>query len=145
MTREIDFSEPLDEADEAYVRDRPWLIQDAELRGETVRFESEEEFTLDSDDETNDETDDQTGDNTEGSEDDEDGDESATGDDTEASDAEDDADEAEDEADGEEVPPYSEWDFADLKTEAGNRGLKQNGSKESLIARLEEHDASQPE
>jgi hypothetical protein len=125
MTREIDFSEPLDEADEAYVRDRPWLIQDAELRGETVRFESEEEFTLDSDDETNDETDDQTGDNTEGSEDD--------------------ADEAEDEADGEEVPPYSEWDFADLKTEAGNRGLKQNGSKESLIARLEEHDASQPE
>jgi hypothetical protein len=125
MTREIDVSEPLVEADEAYVRDRPWLIQDAELRGETVRFESEEEFTLDSDDETNDETDDQTGDNTEGSEDD--------------------ADEAEDEADGEEVPPYSEWDFADLKTEAGNRGLKQNGSKESLIARLEEHDASQPE
>lgn len=143
MTKEIDFSKPLDEADEAYVRDRPWLIQDAELRGETVQFSSEEEFTVDSDeddaaasraqvvDRVNDDTN-----QTESG----DGDESATGDDAEASDSGDG-----DEEDGDEVAPYEEWDYAELKEEAGTRGLSKSGSKEQIIARLQEHDASASE
>lgn len=144
MTKEIDFSKPLDESDEAYVRDRPWLIQDAELRGETVQFSSEEEFTVDSDDEDTTAASgvqvvDRSNDDPNQTES-EDGDESAEGDDAEASD---DGDEGEE--DGDEVAPYEEWDYAELKEEAGTRGLSKSGSKEQIIARLQEHDASASE
>jgi hypothetical protein len=148
MTRNIDFSEPLDEADEAYVRDRPWLIQDAQLRGETVTFASEEEFTLDDSDDdagttpagapgvdvTN-----RVDDDPDQTEDSEDGDESATGDDA-SDESEDDAETDADDEEADDVPSYDEWDYAALKEEAGNRGLTKSGSKEQLIARLTEDD-----
>ncbi len=38
MSRNISFKKPLDGDDAAYVRDRPWLIRDAELQGIKVRF-----------------------------------------------------------------------------------------------------------
>jgi hypothetical protein len=50
MSKEINFHEPLSEADTQYVKDRPWLIQDAELNGIEVQlfdpeldYEDEEE------------------------------------------------------------------------------------------------------
>jgi hypothetical protein len=38
MSKDIKFDKPLSGFDAQYVRDRPWLIRDAELRGEKVRF-----------------------------------------------------------------------------------------------------------
>lgn len=38
MTRKINLKKVLDGDDAQYVRDRPWLIRDAELEGITVRF-----------------------------------------------------------------------------------------------------------
>lgn len=38
MSRDIDFSKPLSEDDTAYVRQRDWLIRDAELSGFDVRL-----------------------------------------------------------------------------------------------------------
>lgn len=38
MTRKINLKKPLDGDNAAYVRDRPWLIRDAELEGIKVRF-----------------------------------------------------------------------------------------------------------
>jgi hypothetical protein len=46
---------------------------------------------------------------------------------------------------GEEIPPYEDWNAADLKAECENRGLPKGGNKSDLIARLEEHDASEPD
>lgn len=43
------------------------------------------------------------------------------------------------------LQPYEDMDHADLKAEAGGRGLSKSGSKAELIARLEEHDAAQAE
>lgn len=51
MSRIIDFDNVLDADEEQYVKDRPWMIRDAELAGQTVRFESEGPF----DDETEEE------------------------------------------------------------------------------------------
>lgn len=43
MSREIDFSKPLSEEEAAYVADRPWISQDADLQGvEIVEDETEE-------------------------------------------------------------------------------------------------------
>lgn len=39
MSRDIDFTQPLNEADEAYVAQRPWLLTDAELKGIEVTYE----------------------------------------------------------------------------------------------------------
>jgi hypothetical protein len=123
MSKKIDFSQPLSEEDEAYVADRPWLRKDAELSGFDVRGESD--FVVD----------------------DEDGDQDPDGftdEDGDQGDAEDESDEESEEEgeDGEEdAAPYAEWDYADLKEEAGNRGLSKAGSKEQLIERLEANDA----
>jgi hypothetical protein len=38
MSRAIDFSEPLSEADAQYVQDRPWMLADAEMRGIEVQY-----------------------------------------------------------------------------------------------------------
>ncbi len=127
MTRDIDFSKPLDADEQAYVADRPWLVQDAKLRGEDVIFE--EDFTVGDDD---DDSDDESGDDT-GSED-EDGSEEN----------EEDSDDSEEESEGE-VAPYEEWSYQDLKDEAKSRDLSASGSKEQLVARLLENDGSAPE
>lgn len=49
MTREIDFSKPLNADDAQYVQERPWLAQDATLRGETVEYEDDDFVVDDSD------------------------------------------------------------------------------------------------
>ena len=126
MSKRIDFSQPLSADDAAYVADRPWLLRDAELAGIEVTFD--DDFTVDGEDDEQDEntnpeggseeTGDGSEDGSEGSEDDE---------------SEDDEDEAVD---------YSTWEYADLKDEAGNRELSKAGSKEQLIARLQEDDAA---
>ena len=123
MARKIDFSKPLSADEREYVLQRPWLIQDAELQGLQVSFE-DDEFTLaDPDDEfepENPETQEPEGDGGSEGEDDE---------------------EAEEEV--EEVAPYEEWDYADLKAEAKERGLTATGSKEQLIERLRESDSAE--
>lgn len=133
MSKKIDFSKPLSEDDEAYVAERPWLRTDAELSG--FDLSDETDFSVDEDDED--------GEDPEGFES-EDGDESATGDDAEAEDDESD-EEDEGEGDEDEVAPYAEWEYAALKEEAGTRGLSKSGSKEQLIERLEQDDASAQE
>lgn len=123
MSKKIDFSKPLSEDDEAYVADRPWLRKDAELSG--FDLTNEEDFVVETGADDSDQE-------PEGFED---------GDDSEDSDSEDEGDE-----DGEEeAAPYTEWDYAELKEEAGSRGISKAGSKEQLIQRLEENDASAPE
>lgn len=128
MSKKIDFSKPLSEEDEAYVAERPWLRVDAELSG--FDLSDETDFSVDED------------------EDDEnpDGFESEDG---EGGDADSDEDESDEEDEGEgdedEVAPYAEWEYAALKEEAGNRGLSKSGSKEQLIERLEQDDASAQE
>lgn len=116
MARKIDFTKPLDEFEKAYVADRPWLLVDARLRGEDI-IDPDDEFTVDDD------SDEDSSDDSAGDESNEDG-------------------EADDE---DEVAPYTEWDYQALKDEAEGRGLAKNGSKEQLIQRLEENDASAPE
>lgn len=54
MSKEIDFTKPLDEADTQYALDRPWLIQDAQLNGLEVQLfdpEYDEEEYEDEDEE----------------------------------------------------------------------------------------------
>lgn len=130
MSKQIDFSQPLSEEDAAYVADRPWLRKDAELSGFDVHDESD--FVVD-DEDGNDDPD--------GFDDGEDGDQGdaddETGDDESGEEGE------EDDSDEEETAPYADWDYADLKEEAGNRGLSKSGSKEQLIERLESNDAEQ--
>lgn len=135
MSKKIDFSKPLSEEDAQYVADRPWLRKDAELSG--FDLSDETDFSV-ADDE--DETGDQTPDGFES----EDGDESAEGDDTE-SEEDDEATDDEGEGEEEEVAPYAEWEYPALKEEAGNRNLSKAGSKEQLIERLEQDDASNQE
>jgi len=126
MSKRIDFSKPLSEEDEAYVAERPWLRVDAELSGFDISDETD--FSLEEED-----GDDENPDGFEDGDGDEDADESE--------------DESEDEGDGEtdEVAPYAEWEYQALKEEAGNRGLAKTGSKEQLIERLEQDDASASE
>lgn len=116
MSREIDFSKPLSEEDLAYVADRPWLKQDAELSGLSVEGgaapEADEDEVAPEEESVEDEAD------------------------------EDDEDESEDEAeaDEDEVATYEEWSFAELKEEAEKRNLSKAGSKEQLVERLEASD-----
>lgn len=126
MSKHIDFSKPLSEDDKAYVAERPWLLQDARLRGEDII--DDDEFTVadDEDESTEPETGDDESDET-------------------PEESEDEADNEDGEGDEDEVAPYAEWDYAALKDEAKNRDLSAAGSKEQLIKRLEEDDASAPE
>ncbi len=128
MSKKIDFSKPLSEEDEAYVAERPWLRVDAELSG--FDLSDETDFSVDGD---------------EGE-----GDEKPDGfEDGEGGDADSDEDESDEENEGEgdedEVAPYAEWDYQELKTEAKRRDLSASGSKEQLIERLEQDDASAQE
>lgn len=133
MSKKIDFSKPLSEEDEAYVAERPWLRTDAELSG--FDLSDETDFSVDSENED--------GEDPDGFDNGEDGDDSATGDDDISDDEDDES--GEDDGDEDEVAPYAEWEYAALKEEAGNRGLQKSGSKEQLIERLEQDDASAPE
>lgn len=57
MSRQIDFTQPLDAADAAFVADRPWLIQDAELAGIEVQYLEEDFEAEDEEEEEEEETD----------------------------------------------------------------------------------------
>lgn len=133
MTRDIDFTKPLDEDEKAYVADRPWLLQDARLRGEDII--EEEDFYLDDDTDDTDDTGD-TGTGDEGNTEDDSSDDSNS---------EDDESEEEDEIEDEEVAPYEEWEYSALQEEAKSRDLSGKGSKEQLINRLKENDEVAPE
>lgn len=147
MARKIDFSKPLSAEDQAYVTDRPWLLQDARLRGEDIQF-ADDDFTVD-DDNTDPETTpagapgvqvvdraDDASEDDESDEDDTDDEDSTEGDEDESEDGEDDEDE---------VAPYDEWDYQELKDEAKRRELSAGGSKEQLVKRLQDDDASAQE
>ena len=56
MTRKINLKKPLEGDDAAYVRDRPWIIRDAELEGIKVRFadDLDGDFEVDDDEEAED-------------------------------------------------------------------------------------------
>lgn len=138
MARKIDFSNPLSAEDQAYVADRPWLLVDAKLRGEDII--NDDEFGVEDDDEDNE----NTGEEGAPQSPEDTGTEGEDGDDDQGDDDADDAPE-DGEDDTEDVAPYDEWDYADLKTEAGNRGLSKAGSKEQLIERLQEDDGSDSE
>ena len=131
MSRQIDFSKPISEEDAAYVADRPWLVAEAEQAGFEVKFD--EDFTQDAPPEER---------------------EALQDPDTEYANPnqvvsvpgeEEDEEDSEEEADDEEVPGYADWEYQALKDEAGNRDLSKSGSKEQLIARLEENDAASAE
>lgn len=132
MARDIDLSKPLSEDDAAYVADRPWILEDARLRGIEITYEGDAPEDEDAEAQARQAEEDletqrlaaaqEQIDNSDESEESEE-------DDTEEDDEEDD-----------EVPGYDEWDYADLKAEAGNRGLSKSGSKEQLIERLTEND-----
>lgn len=129
MSREIDFSKPLSSDDAAYVSDRPWLAQDAELKGFDIIVD--DDFRVEDEDEDGSGGSDESGEG--GS-----GDESS-----------DDADESEDDEseDDEETEETEEVDYEDLTVEAlkdllKGRDLPVSGSKEQLINRLEEADAA---
>lgn len=160
MARKIDFSKPLSPEELAYVNDRPWLIKDAELRGEGII--SDDDFIVEDfeDDETEEEREERElqerndeqgrideaarladGEDTE-SEEEGDSEDAGEGDSEEESDSE----EEESEGDEEEVAPYDEWDYQELKDEAKRRDLSAGGSKEQLIKRLQsDDDNSSPE
>lgn len=130
MSKKIDFSKPLSEEDEAYVAERPWLRVDAELSG--FDLSDETDFSVDGNEE-------EGGENPDGFE----------SEDGEGGDADSEEDESDEENEGEgdedEVAPYAEWDYQELKTEAKRRELSASGSKEQLIERLEQDDASAQE
>ena len=124
MSKKIDFSAPLSDEDEAYLAERPWLRTDAELSG--FDLSDETDFSVD------------------GGEDE--GDENPDGFEPEDADSdESDEENEEGEGDEDEVAPYAEWDYQELKTEAKRRDLSASGSKEQLIERLEQDDASAQE
>lgn len=125
MSKQIDFSKPLSEEDEEYVDARPWLRRDAELAG--IDLSSETDFSLEEED-GDDETD---GFESEGEESEDESEDEGEGD--------------EDEEEEEQTLPYSEWEYADLKAEAGARELPKSGSKEQLIERLEANDRENAE
>lgn len=160
MARKIDFSKPLTEDEQAYVADRPWLVQDAILNGEEIL--SEDDWSLDGDQETEEERVEREAEvererqaeaERERAAQEQRLNEAAAalaadklanpGSSEEEESEEEESEESEEET--EEVAPYDEWEYADLKTEAGNRGLKQSGSKEALVARLNEDDAENAE
>lgn len=133
MSKKIDFSKPLSADDAAYVADRPWLARDAELAGFEVQYD--DDFTVETSDNENDAP---SGINPE---------------DTDlqrraeqaASEASEDDESDDEESDEEEGDGLDELEFADLKEEAGDRGLSKAGSKEQLIARIREYDAENAE
>lgn len=45
--------------------------------------------------------------------------------------------------DGQELPPYSQWTYADLQRECVARNLAKSGTKADLVARLEADDEEQ--
>lgn len=155
MARKIDFSQPLSADEQQYVLDRPWLIQDAILRGEEIL--TDDSFSVEDDDQGDEGSSDKTEDTND------DGASDATGDEGSADDSseedEDDAEESEDgseeeseednseddseEGETEEVAPYDEWDYQELKDEAKRRDLSAGGSKEQLIKRLQDNDAEE--
>lgn len=56
------------------------------------------------------------------------------------------AEEVEEEESTEDVPPYSEWDYQDLKAEVAKRGIETPDQKgPTLVAALEAHDAASVE
>jgi len=140
MARKIDFSKALSPEEQAYVADRPWLLQDAKLRGEDII--TDDEFVVDDEDQ-----DDETGaDGAEGSEDsseDADSENTEEDEDGDQGDADEDSEDGED--DEEDVAPYNEWEYQELKDEAKRRELSAGGSKEQLIQRLQEDDNSDSE
>jgi len=118
MARVIDFTKPLNEEDAAYAADRPWLIEDAKLRGLSVNFEEDfivEDEDVDSDDD--------------GDLDDDSNDKGTSPD-----------DEGDDEDDEDEESAYEDWSYPELKKELAERDLPTTGKKEQLIERLEEDD-----
>ena len=124
MSKKIDFSKPLSEEDEAYVAERPWLRVDAELSG--FDLSDETDFSV------------------EGGVDE--GSENPDGFEPEDADSdESDEENEEGEGDEDEVAPYAEWEFPALQAEAKSRNLNAKGSKEQLIERLEQDDASAQE
>jgi hypothetical protein len=125
MAKTIDFSKPLSEDDKQYVASRPWLLQDAQLRGE--RIIDEDEFFVDESEDDN--LEEPEGEQPEG----------------EGEDSTEEVEGEEGEPETEELPPYEEWEYAALKDEADRRGLAKNGSKEQLINRLKQDDESNPE
>lgn len=132
MGRKIDFSKPLTADEAAFVADRPWLRTDAELQGFDVTLE-DDDFIVDD----NEGSDQSEGADDTGSE----GEDESAGDDADTDTGE--TGESEDEAEGDaesEVLPYDQWEYADLKAEAKDRGLTATGSKEQLIERLTEDD-----
>ena len=145
MARQIDFSKPLNADEQAYVADRPWLVQNALLNGEEVVLD--DDFIVD-DDETDEERAEREAQeqwcggihicsNAEHDHQEPQGEPSEEEDESE----EDESNEDPEEDETEEVAPYEEWDYAALKEEAGNRGLSKAGSAEQLIKRLVENDA----
>lgn len=120
MTREIDFTKPLNSDELLYVRDRPWLKQEAELQGYTIQSE-DDEFVV------------------------EDGDAERAVDPNlamvqdyqtpEEADGDDEAEELPDD--------YNEWTVEQLKAELKQRELPVSGSKEQLVDRLSESDEAE--
>ena len=131
MSKKIDFSKPLSEEDEAYVAERPWLRVDAELSG--FDLSEETDFSVDDGDDPDEDPDGFDG-----------GDGDGEGEDSDGDSDEDESDEGE-EGDEDEVAPYAEWEFPALQAEAKSRNLNAKGSKEQLIERLEQDDASAQE
>ena len=115
MSRQIDFTQPLTEDEIAYVNDRPWLLQDARMRG--LDIISDNEFVVDDASDASDDSDD------------------------DADDADNEEEDDDEEEEDEDLPPYEEWSYADLKAEAERRELPKSGSKEQLIERLTESDS----
>lgn len=115
MARDIDFSAKLSEDDIHYLRQRSWLVDEAELQGfDTVRKQvsdgaAEEDEEFDANQDVNPAPQTQT-----------------------------------DESEEEEID-YSEASVAELKAELERRELPTSGNKPELIARLEEDDAADDE
>lgn len=125
MARDIDFSKPLDSDDKAYLRQRSWLVDEAELQGFDIRKDVESDAP---DEEEYDAKQDvipapQT-----------------TGDAVVPTLPGNEADEEE-----EEEISYSEASVADLRAELKARELSTEGKKDELIARLEADDAESEE
>jgi len=112
VARQIDFSKPLNPDEAEYVLHRPWLIQDAELQGIEIRYESDE-FETEGQEESEEE----------------DLDESDAEEDVE--DEEDAEEDVEDESDG-----YDDLDYEELKALAKSRSLSASGSRQKIADRL---------
>lgn len=119
MARKIDFEKPLSADDLLYVRDRPWLKQDAELRGLTIQAE-DDEFVV------------------------EDAEQSADPNLAMVEDYQTPEGAGADSTDEEELPDdYNEWTVEQLKAELKGRELAVSGSKEQLVERPTENDSEE--